>query len=63
MKKICIDKVTIEDLDNIEVGDWIDGVGSILTLHERFLARGFGKVLLRHGIIFANKKRGFKKLD
>lgn len=63
MKKICMDKAIIENFDNIEIGDWIEDVGSVLTKHEVFLVHGFGKILLRHGIIFANKKRGFKKHD
>lgn len=54
MKKICIDKAIPEDFINIERGDWIEDVGSILTNHEVFLIHNLGKLFLKQGIVLAS---------
>jgi len=47
MKKIYMNKATIEDFDNIEIGDWIEGIGNVLSQYELEVIRRFAKAFFK----------------
>jgi len=42
MKKIWIKSATLKDFAEIEIGDWIEGVGMIMSHFEKDFIRRFG---------------------
>lgn len=42
MKRIWTETATMADFRDIEIGDWIEGVGTILTHFEKSFVRRYG---------------------
>lgn len=42
MKKVWLKSATLQDFAEIEIGDWIEGVGMIMSHFEKDFVRRFG---------------------
>ena len=45
MKKLWVKSATLQDFAEIEIGDWLEGVGMIMSHFEKDFIRRFGHYL------------------